>query len=347
MGLLLIGARRALLSNTFSPRDLFKNGEQGVWYSPQDLSTMFQDTAGTTPVTVPGGGSVDPPVGLIRDKSGRGNHATQATASARPKLSARINQLLATDVLSTQSVTVAAVSQILSFTGTGTITLSGVSTAGPLVGTGATDRVSLTFVPTAGSLTLTVSGSVTLAQLEIGSVATRYQSVTDASNYDTAFPLSEKFDGVDDGNATAAFAAGTLTSDMDFFFLLHMDAVANLAMGFTSDLAKFFGVAVLGSGTSASDGISGTPTYAINGVDVPGGTGTTRGQLFAAIPIGQWGVLEVRNLDLSAWTSFARGNYPTLPLNGRVGSTILCPAQSDARRAQIRRYLGRKVGLAL
>lgn len=65
----------------FSPLSLFAGGEQGVWFDPSDLSTMFQDSAGTTPVT-----GVGQPVGLIRDKSGRGNHASQATTTMRPLL---------------------------------------------------------------------------------------------------------------------------------------------------------------------------------------------------------------------------------------------------------------------
>jgi len=43
---------------------LFANNEQGVFFDPSDLSTMFQDSAGTTPVTADG-----QPVGLILDKS--------------------------------------------------------------------------------------------------------------------------------------------------------------------------------------------------------------------------------------------------------------------------------------
>lgn len=65
----------------WTPRRLFAAGEQGVWYDPSDLSTLFQDAAGTTPVT-----TVGQPVGLMRDKSGRGNHASQATTTARPLL---------------------------------------------------------------------------------------------------------------------------------------------------------------------------------------------------------------------------------------------------------------------
>lgn len=66
-------------SVAFSPLSLFASGEQGAWYDPSDLSTMFQDTAGTTPVTATG-----QTVARINDKSGRGNHATQATAASRP-----------------------------------------------------------------------------------------------------------------------------------------------------------------------------------------------------------------------------------------------------------------------
>lgn len=35
----------------FSPADLFSAGEQGAWYDPSDFSTLFTDSAGTTPVT--------------------------------------------------------------------------------------------------------------------------------------------------------------------------------------------------------------------------------------------------------------------------------------------------------
>lgn len=65
----------------FSPLSLFAANEQGAWYDPSDLSTLFQDSAGTVPVT-----AVGQPVGKILDKSGRGNHATQAATVSRPLL---------------------------------------------------------------------------------------------------------------------------------------------------------------------------------------------------------------------------------------------------------------------
>ena len=48
----------------FSPASLFTGGVQGAWYDPSDYSTLFQDSAGTTPVT-----AVEQPVGLMLDKS--------------------------------------------------------------------------------------------------------------------------------------------------------------------------------------------------------------------------------------------------------------------------------------
>jgi hypothetical protein len=68
-------------ASEWTPAALFASGEQGAWYDPSDFSTMFQDTAGTVPVT-----AVGQSVARINDKSGRGNHATQATTAARPLL---------------------------------------------------------------------------------------------------------------------------------------------------------------------------------------------------------------------------------------------------------------------
>lgn len=49
-------------------KDLFREGQQGAWYDPSDLSTMFADSAGTTPASMPGNGSAVT-VGLQLDKS--------------------------------------------------------------------------------------------------------------------------------------------------------------------------------------------------------------------------------------------------------------------------------------
>lgn len=63
----------ARLLSSSSPAALFANGEQGVWYNPSDISTLFQDSAGTTPVTAPG-----QTAGLMLDnsKNGVGSNGT-------------------------------------------------------------------------------------------------------------------------------------------------------------------------------------------------------------------------------------------------------------------------------
>jgi hypothetical protein len=55
--------------------------DNGAWFDPSDLSTLFQDAAGTIPVT-----AVGQPVGKMLDKSGNGYHATQSITAYRPAL---------------------------------------------------------------------------------------------------------------------------------------------------------------------------------------------------------------------------------------------------------------------
>jgi hypothetical protein len=59
-----LGLGAQLLGGGFSPLTLFAAGEQGYWLDPSDFSTMFQDAAGTTPVT-----AVGQSVRLMLDKS--------------------------------------------------------------------------------------------------------------------------------------------------------------------------------------------------------------------------------------------------------------------------------------
>ena len=89
----------------------------------------------------------------------------------------RMNRLLNSAVVVTQTIATTGVACTVSFYGTGTIVFSG-PYVGTLVGTGANNRVSLTFTPTTGSLVLTVTGSVTKGQLETGAYASSYIPTT-------------------------------------------------------------------------------------------------------------------------------------------------------------------------
>jgi hypothetical protein len=50
-----------------------------AWYDPSDLTTLFQNSNGTTAVAADGD-----PVGYMADKSGNGKHLVQAVAGSRP-----------------------------------------------------------------------------------------------------------------------------------------------------------------------------------------------------------------------------------------------------------------------
>ena len=57
---------------------LFGNNEPGFTFEPWDITTLYQDRAGTTPVTAAGQS-----VGYRRDKSGRGNHQVAVSDAKR------------------------------------------------------------------------------------------------------------------------------------------------------------------------------------------------------------------------------------------------------------------------
>jgi len=96
--------------------------------------------------------------------------------------------------LATQNVGLTAAAHTLSFYGTGTVTLSGAATAGPLVGSAVyPTRSTLTFTPSAGSVTFTVSGSVQYAQLETGSIATSFNPSGAARTADSVSIESANF----------------------------------------------------------------------------------------------------------------------------------------------------------
>jgi hypothetical protein len=85
-----------------------------------------------------------------------------------------LNSLIDGTSLGTQSVAVTAVARTLSFYGTGTVVLSGAHSA-TVIGAGAyPTRTTLTFTSTLGLLTITVTGTVQFAQLELGAFATSF-----------------------------------------------------------------------------------------------------------------------------------------------------------------------------
>ena len=458
----------------FSPASLFRNSEQGVWYDPSDFSTLFQDSAGTTPVT-----AVEQPVGLMLDKSqglvlgpelvtngdfsngstgwvldpgwtvsggvasvntpgaprylrqlgkltvGKtylvtyttavtsggnfgagfgwspqianttsgtytarltaattdilfyansdsiasidnisikelaGNHAFQATSASRPVLSARYNLLTATETLSTQSVTTAATTHTLRFTGAGSVTLTGTAIGVYTAGT-------YSVTTTAGSLTLTVLGTVTQADLRAannGITQPDYQRVNSSTDYATAgFLPYLKFDGVDDSLSTNSISF-TSTDKMSVFAGVRKlsDAAIGAIVGFSSSPTGNNGAfEILGpAGAGATDyrwTIRGTATATMAPTGFPA---PITNVLTGIADIGaDIGILRINGAQATSSAADQGtgnfGNYPlyisrragtSLPFNGHLYSLIVRGAQStDSQIVNAENYVNSKTG---
>ena len=204
-----------LFSGGFSPASLFAGGIAGAWYGPSDLSTLFQDSAGTTPVTTAG-----QPVGLMLDKSGRANHATQAIAAARPIYQTSPDRITVNKVDDRLSVTVPAGG----FTGTMVLaTDQGTASYGVTIPAGAYDIDGQYFPGTAivgqvirdGALSAGDAAATEAYFVENGATAS-YGAVTDFSSFwriwteITSFPLINTSSGTIFSRAW--FGCNSLTS---------------------------------------------------------------------------------------------------------------------------------------
>jgi len=193
---------------------------------------------------------------------------------------------------------------------------------------------------------------VTAAQYEIGTQVTSYQAILTGSTYpSTDFPVAQLYDGVDDGMATADFTTGTLTSAMDCMIPVRRDSAAESLLGISGEPSfteKYTGACINNLGDITYKDC-GTPTVWVDGVQLAGGTATTCAALFAALTVGDWHILEYRNLNLSAWTAVHYGNVFTgLNFNGPRGDIMLFPSTaSTTDKDAARQWLADYYGVAL
>jgi hypothetical protein len=170
---------------------------------------------------------------------------------------ARTNLLLNSPIngvaLPTQSVTVTAVPHTISFYGTGTIALSGVSVAS-VVGTGAyPNRQTLTFTPTAGVLVCTVVGLVQFAQLEVGSFATSFiptAGTTAARSADIVTMTGANFSNwynATEGTLVANFFASQAVSTLSGISAISDGTINNEMLIYYTNVSSINRVAVAGA----------------------------------------------------------------------------------------------------
>ena len=93
-GVINSGPNYPILTTENIAPSIFLLKAKGLWIEDSDISTLFQDTAATSPIT-----TVEQTIARMNDKSGNGLNMLQATAGARPKYSARVNQFTKTEDL--------------------------------------------------------------------------------------------------------------------------------------------------------------------------------------------------------------------------------------------------------
>jgi len=178
------------------------------------------------------------------------------------------------------------------------------------------------------------------------------QTLGPGNTYDaTGYPIFQLYDGVDDGMATASFAAGTLINGMDCMIAVRRDSGANCVAGLyngIADATKFFGMAESASGSGCVGSGAGTPTVWVDNTQLTGGTAVTRGTLHTALTAGSYHILEFRNLDLSAWTATGFGLYTSYVFPGARGDIMLFESTASTEdKDKARQYLADKYGVTL
>lgn len=345
----------------FNPALLFTTGVNGAWYDPSDTATLFQDAAGTTPVT-----AVEQPVGLMKDKSGRNNHAFNSSGNSAnfPVLSARYNQYLSTETLATQNVTTVAASYKLTFTGAGSITLSGTATGTYSAGTH-------TITCTAGTLTSTVSGTVTQADLRVANDALNqpaYQRVNTATDYDTVgFKPYLRFNGTNQWLQTNSI---DFTYGDKMFVSAGVRKLSDAATGLVFESSASIDTSSGAFLIAAPSGALANFAFASKGTLPSGGAGAT-GSGFAA-PItnvlsgignisGDRAVLRVNGTQAaSSAADQGTGNYGNYPMfvgaragtslwfNGRLYQLVVVGKQaSSGEIASTEAFVATKTGVTL
>ena len=296
-----------------------------------------------------------------------GTHLVQPTSGNRPTWTRRVNILNATATLATQTATTIAAQYKLSFTGAGSIALSGTATGTITAGT--------TLVTcTAGTLTLTVTGAVTLADMRLSSdVATpAYQAVVSATSYDyTGFPSKIKHNGTNSFLYTASTMDLSATDKVTVFAGVQKlsdgstQVIHEFSSNWTTNAGSFicytntdgatshnYAFGSKGSAAANSNQVSISGTYTAPISDVVSSANDIAGDL-TTLRVN--GVAQTASTGDKGTGNF--GNY-TLYVGARAGASlwfngawtqliIRGALTSDAQVAQAERFVATKTGVTL
>lgn len=240
----------------FQPSTLFATGEKGLWLDPSDLSSMFQDDAGTIPVTAAG-----QVVGMIRDKSGNGNHASQATAANKPIL--RNSGTLwwlefdgSNDFLSTVSIDLTATNKISMFAGARKSSDAASALIAEHGTTAGTDPSASMFGPSGGGANkfdFRVRGTTSAAAVTTNVAFNAPVTVAITGQGDLAAPLTVlRLNGVQAASVTTATGGGNFGN-----FPVFIGRTAGATSPFNGNI---YGLIIRGVASSAL-AVSGTEGY--------------------------------------------------------------------------------------
>lgn len=373
----------ALLSSSrrFTPLSLFSSGEQGAWYDPSDFSTMFQDSAGTTPVT-----AVEQPVGLILDKSKRlalgselvspinfttgwtssggtvtFNSASNYTASGV----ANVHQAFFT-VGKRYTITINS-----TFTSAGLMLYNGTSAVNLInqttITSGSTHTYSFLALATQLNIRPTSAGTVTVNSITVKEVTGNhaYQSTTASRpilRQEAGGQYYLAFDGTDDSFATAAidfsvtdkvsvFAGARKLQDASTSMLIELTTAYNVVNGSIALMAPLGSTGgayyVVSKGTSPADAIS--DVYAAPDTKVISFLGDISGDIVTlrinGTQVAQSTADQGTGNYANAVLYIGRRGGSSLPFNGRLYSLIIRGAQStNAQIASTEIYVNSKTG---
>lgn len=286
-----------------------------------------------------------------------GVHAIQASDPSRPLLDARVNLLTGTTTLATQSVTTGAAAYQLQFSGAGTVTLSGTATGTLSAGTHAVTT-------TAGTLTLTVSGTVSNADLRLAAdAAYPYQRVVTATDYaDVGVPRSFLFDGMDDSLYTASNM--DLSGTDKVTVLAGVRKLSDAALGIVAELTnndfRQFSVQAPPSasaryrfsstGATTTTSATSAASYAAPITNVLTGQGDINAPSVAlrvnAVADGASTLSQGGGNYASSLLYIGRRGNSVSPFSGKVYQLIVRGALTDAATlAQAERYVGARTGI--
>ena len=346
--------------------ELFANGEQGVWYDPSDLSTMFQDSAGATPVT-----AVEQPVGLILDKSkglvlgpelvvnGAFDTDTAWTKVRGAVISEGAANIPATGyiyqvknlqqgkfylVTATISNYVVGSGQHVQYRydygGATTRTIFSIDRNGSFSGV-----LNINYAPSGqGVFVESQSGSFTIDSISVRELPGNHASQPTA----TSRPVLRQdgngkhylyFDGVDDGMSTGSIV---WTSAATCFTAIRHTSNIWADVWLTKNSGSGFW-AVGQSGSSATptgDGVGPAKTY-VDGLQL---TPDTRGQV-ALEGFNRHRIFETRALNLTpASGGLTVGSYSSFMTKGDLFGLIIAQGVTEQESTSVRKYLTSKMG---